>query len=296
MKKSIFIFFLLLSFFLLLPVRASAQAATQSATTNITVTVAGNVLNVTGYIAPFASISLTINDTVVTSTVADDLGNFTFTNVAVPKATSTICFDAVDFKKLGDSLACVTVTPIDGVITKTGIFLPPTMGVQRVDVFVGDNADAFGYGMPGATITVHMNGSTGCVTTADITGYYKCSIVIDKAGTYTLFADSVLQGKPSEVQLKKILIKGVTSGKGNITPVPTLPAFPGVFAIPWWVWLLLILVVIILIIILLRRYLPHGAPVVGIPAAAPGVRFAHLFDFLFREKKLHHHWMKGVGF
>lgn len=295
--KKILILFVSCILFLVSYGKAGAAVSTQSATTNITVTVSGYVLNVTGYIAPFASIALTINDTVITSTVADEQGNFTFTNVAVPKATSTVCFDAIDFKKLGESLACISVTPINGVITKTSVYLPPTLGVQRVDVFVGDNADAFGYGMPGASITVHVNGSTGCAVTADTTGYYICHILIQKAGTYTLFADAVLNGKPSEAQLKKILINGITSSKATLTPVPTLPAFPGLFAIPWWVWLLLILIAIILIIILLRKYIPKGVPVVGIPAVgAPGIRLAHLFDFLFKEKKLHHHWMKGVGY
>src|SRR5260221_13545232 len=176
--KYLFLFLLLTSYVLLLPTKASAAVSTQSATTNITVTVSGNTLNVTGYIAPFASIALTVNNTVIVSTVADATGNFTFTNVAVPKATSIVCFDAVDFKKLGESLACIQVTPVNGVITRTGVYLPPTLGVQRVDVFVGDNADALGYGMPNSSVTVHINNLTGCVVTADTTGYYQCSILI----------------------------------------------------------------------------------------------------------------------
>lgn len=269
---------------------ASTSAATQSGVTNVTVTVSGNIMTLSGYIAPFASIVLSINGTVIASTVADSAGNFSFSNIAVPKASSSVCLESVDFKKLGQSEACIGIIAVNGVISRSNVFLPPTFGVQRTDVLVGNSAIGFGYGMPGATITVHINDLSGCVVTADTTGYYQCSIVIQKEGDNTLFADAVLKGKASEQQLKKILIKGLAFIKP--TSIPTqLPAFPGVFSIPWWVWLLLVLIVIILIIILLRRLRPE-LPTVGIPQ----VRINHAFDFLRRKRKLHHAWMKGVGY
>lgn len=284
------------SFFFVRPI--SAQTATKSGTTNITVTVAGYQLSVSGFIAPFASISLIINNNVITSTTADAQGNFFFTGVLIPKTSSMVCFDVVDYKNIGQSQACIGIVPVNGVVSKTHIFLPPTLGVQRTNVNVGSSALAFGYGMPGATITVHISGSTGCIVVADSTGYYQCSITIDKAGTYELYADSVLNGKPSEAQLKKILIKGLAVEK-----IPTLapaagivPSFPPLFAIPWWVWLLLVLLAIIPIIILLKKYWPQRIPVVSVPGAPHPVRLDHLFDFLFRTRKLHHWWMKGVGF
>ena len=275
--------------------RAYAAIATQSGTTNITVTISGYSLSVSGYIAPFASISLTVNGNVVVSAVADGQGNFSFSNVVVPKATSVVCFDAVDFKNLGASEACISVTPVNGVITRTNIFLPPTLGVQRTEVFVGNGALAFGYGMPQASITVHINGQTGCVVTADSTGYYQCSILIKQSGQYELFADAVLKGVPSEAQLKKILIQGLAITKPTnapISPVPVLPKFPGLFSIPLWIWILLLLIVIILIIILLRKYRPELVPPIG----GPAIKVNHFFDFLFRERKLHHWWMDGVGY
>lgn len=269
---------------------ASTSAATQSAVTNITVTVSGNIMTLSGFIAPFASVVLSINGTVISSTVADSNGNFSFTNIAVAKATSSVCLNSVDFKKLGESEACIGVVATNGIISKANVFLPPTCGVQRTDVLVGNSAIGFGYGMPGATITVHINDLSGCVVTADTTGYYECNIVIQKEGDNTLFADAVLKGKPSEQQLKKILIKGLAFVKP--TTVPTqLPAVPPIFTIPWWLWLLLVLIAIILIIILLRRYRP-SVPTVGVPQ----VRLNHLFDFLKRKRKLHHAWMKGVGY
>lgn len=298
MKKVLVLFLLSFLMFFAKAPSASAAVATQSGTTNITVTIAGNTLSVSGYIAPFASIVLTVNGTVITSGTADASGNFSFVNVVVPKATTEVCFEAVDFKKLGSSKACISVIPIDGVITKTGVFLPPTFGVQRTDVNVGEDALAFGYGMPGATITVHINGSVGCTVIADNNGYYTCNVVVKKAGTNELYADAIFNKKPSEQQLYKILIKGLTITKpGTITPGPTIAPLPGlnVFAIPWWVWLLLVLIAIILIIILMRKYRPGALP--AIPTGnVPSINISHAFDWLFKSRKLHHWWMKGVGY
>lgn len=295
MKKTILSVVAILLFCLVKTSVASAAVATQSGVTNITVTIAGNTLNVNGYIAPFASVVLTIDGNVITSTTADANGDFSFSNVVVPKATSTVCFDSVDYKKLGASEACISVTPIDGVISKSGVFLPPTLGVQRTDVTVGDGALLFGYGMPGAKVTVHLNSAVGCEVTTETTGYYTCTITIQKTGQNELFADATLNGRASEAQLKKILIQGITLVKPTTVPTQApfqLPGFPQLFAIPWWVWLLLVLIVIILIIILLRKYRPEAIPAVGVPK----VQLRHAFDFLFKSKKLHHWWMKGVGY
>lgn len=292
MRKIAVLIFALIFFSYKIPLTFAAVAS-QSGTTNITVTIAGNALSLSGYIAPFASIVLTVDNTVITSTTADAVGNFSFSNVTVPKATSTVCLNAVDYKKLGTSKACVAVTPVNGAITKTNVFLPPTLGVQRVDITVGDSALLFGYGMPGATITVHLNGTTGCTVTTESTGYYTCTIKVQKAGTNELYADAVLNGKASEQQLDKVLIKGITLTKLTISPGPTVP-LPGLalFQIPWWIWLLLVLIGIILIIILLRKYRPEALPTIG----APSVRLNHMFDFLFKSRKLHHWWMKDVGY
>ena len=307
MKQFLGKLFLLTAFFLCMMqvfvFPARAQTATQSSQTAITVTVAGTSVSISGYIAPFASVVLTVNGNILGSVVADSKGNFSFSNVIAPKATSTLCLTAEDFKKLGTSEACISVTPTNGVIAKTGVFVPPTLGVQRTNVYVGNDAIAFGYGMPGAQITVHINDDMGCTVTAQTTGYYTCAIIIKTTGNNTLFADATLLGKPSEKQLQKVLIQGISLVKPSavptlgflLTPAPALPGFAQLLAIPWWMWILLALVVIILLIILLRKFRPEAIPAVGIPSVPMG-RFAHIFDKVFRSRKLHHAWMKGVGF
>ncbi len=282
---------------------AFAQAATQSGQTTIKVTVAGATLNVSGYIAPYASVVMTIDNNIIGSVVADAQGNFSFANVTVPQTTSTVCFTAEDFKQLGTSEACISVKQIDGVISVANVFIPPTLGVQRTDVQVGNDAVVFGYGMPGAQITVHLNTGIGCITTADSTGYYQCHIIIRTIGSNTLYADATLNGKPSEQQLKKVLIQGLTYVKPTpgptlgflLSPTPAIPGLPSLSALPWWIWVLLALIAIILIIILLRKFRPEAVPAVGMPSVPKGKLF-HTFDKFFRSRKLHHAWMKGVGY
>lgn len=282
---------------------AFAQVATQSGKTTIKVTVAGATLSVSGYIAPYASVVMTVDNNIIGSVVADAQGNFSFSNITVPQTTSTVCFTAEDFKQLGTSEACISVKQIDGVISVSNVFIPPTLGVQRTDVQVGNDAVAFGYGMPGAQITVHLNSGIGCTTTAESTGYYQCNIVIQTVGSNTLYADATLNGKPSEQQLKKVLIQGLTYVKPTpgptlgflLSPTPAIPGLPALAALPWWIWVLLALIAIILIIILLRKFRPEAVPAVGVPAV-PKINLLHAFDKLFRSRKLHHAWMKGVGF
>lgn len=294
MRQNLFrVLFLLILFlgslFLRVP-QSRALVATQSGDVNVSVVVNGFLLSMSGFIAPYASVVLSSNGTVIVSTTADAQGYFSFSNVSVAEGLTKFCLDAVDFKRLGESEACITIQPANGILSRTGIFLPPTLGLFRTEVNVGSSALAFGYGMPGEIVTVHINNTVGCTVTADNTGYYQCSIKILKAGQYVLFADGVYQNKPSEAQLKRVLLKGLSITKPTAAP----PFVPGqlLVNIPWWVWLLLVLIGLILLIILLKKYKPTWLPGIGIPS----VPVEHAFDWLFKERKLHHWWMKGVGF
>ena len=227
------------------------------------------------------------------STTADSNGNFAFTSVKVAKGFTTFCLDGIDYKRLGESESCFTIPPVEAPYSRSEIFLPPTLGVFRANVNIGSNALVFGYGMPGATISVKLDGKEACVRTADKTGYYECNILICKEGNHEVYADSVLNNKPSEPQLKRVLIKGIALVK-QVTPKP--PAVPNVFfGLPGiLIALFLLLLLIIVIIVLLRKFKPAWIPRVFIPN--PGEVMHHGFDALFRERKLHHWWMKGVGY
>ena len=266
---------------------------TQSSDVNVKVTINGFLLTLSGYLAPYASITLVSNGNVFASTVADPNGNFTFSSVRVAKGFTSFCLDGIDYKRLGESEACFTIPPVTGAYSKSGIFLPPTLGVFRANVNVGDKALVFGYGMPGAHIKVHLDNSVACEKNADSGGYYECNILISKEGDHKVYADATLNNKPSEPQLKRVLIKGIALVK-QVTPVvPRVPAIS--FGLPeFLIALFLLLLLIVALIVILRRFKPKWIPAVPVPN--PVVVYKHIFHALFRDRRLHHYWMKGVGF
>lgn len=276
--------------------QALAQSASQSGQVNIQVTLNGFLLSISGYLAPYASITLTSTGTVFASTTADAQGNFFLPSVKVAKGFTTFCLDGIDYKRLGESEACFTIPPITGPYSKSQIFLPPTLGVFRTDVNVGNNALVFGYGMPGALISIKLDSKTICEKTADEGGYYECNFAIQKEGSHEVYADSTLHSKASEPQLKRILIKGIGLVK-LVTPTPAIGrsitdilfGLPGLL-----IALFFLLLLIILLIIWLKKLHPVWLPRVFVPN--PKEVFHHGFDSLFRERKLHHWWIKGIGY
>lgn len=292
MKRFLSVFLFLVSLFVLLQPRSFAQSSTQSGSVDIKVTINGFLLSLSGYLAPYASITLTSSGNVFASAVADANGNFTFSGVKVAKGFSTFCLDGIDYKRLGESEACFTIPPVNSPYTKSAIFLPPTLGVFRTNVNVGNDALVFGYGMPGAHISIKLDGQVICQKDADSGGYYECNFPITKEGNHQVYADASLHNKQSEPQLKKVLIKGIALAKA--TPKP--PYVPGIsFGLPEiLVALFILLLLIIVLIVLLRKFKPSWLPHVTLPN--PGDMFHHQWDVLFRERKLHHWWMEGVGF
>lgn len=272
----------------------SGSSASQSGIVNVKVTINGFSLSLSGYLAPYASITLTSGGNSFASVVADAQGNFSFTNIKVAKGFSSFCLDGIDYKRLGESEACFSIPPLTGAYSKTQIFLPPTLGVFRENVNVGDKALVFGYGMPHAQIRIILDKQVICQKTADDGGYYECNFAITKEGNHEVYAESTLNGKDSEPQLKKVLIKGIALvKKPTIGPLPGFN--PNQLIVPGiLIALLLLLLLIILLIVWLKRHPPAWMPRFYIPN--PGDVVQHKFAAFFREKKLHHHWMDGVGY
>ncbi|MDE2588331.1 MAG: hypothetical protein KGL95_01525, partial [Patescibacteria group bacterium] len=173
LAKSSFIIFSGIIFFVNSIFTSPAIASTftpPGQSTDVSAKVGSYYLSLSGYIAPYASIVLVANDLALKSTVADANGYFAIPNVIVNQGFSQFCLDAVDVKRLGESYTCLTIPPINDNYTKDNIFLPPTLGVERSEVNVGDNAVAWGYSMPGASVTVHSSDGRTFTTTADATG------------------------------------------------------------------------------------------------------------------------------
>ena len=261
-----------------------------------TVTVGGQIgqytINISGFIAPYASVVMTIDDTIVRSTVADANGNFFLSQILVKGDFSHYCLTAVDVKRLGQSKACFTVPSFTGTYDKQNIFLPPTLGLYKKQINAGQTAQAWGYSMPGATVTLHLSDGRTLTTTADASGYYEFKPRFDNPGDYELFADASYHKQKSENPVDKVKLTALSVAQqvGRTTEnvgknIWQLLSGPIGF-------LLLAIPIIILIIILLRKLLKGRKLPTPTGGRLPKTQKTP-FDFLFRKHKLHHAYFVG---
>lgn len=196
--------------------------ASPSLTSTVSARVGEFYLNLYGYSSPYASIVLTIEGNLYRTAVADERGNFSITGVLIKEGFDGFCLQAVDFKRLGESLTCFSVPPAKGSVEMRDIFLPPTIGLQRSTIEAGGDAVIFGYTMPGAQVIIHSSdvcppGNGNCKyeekvyeVTADANGYYELTIAGLPAGSYSLFATANYQGNPSESPSNTVKLTALT--------------------------------------------------------------------------------------
>lgn len=266
---------------------APAQALELSGQTHVTAAVGAYYLSVSGYIAPYASIVLTSNGVFYRATVAGPDGRFSISQVLINKGFSSFCLEALDYKRLGSSFTCFNVPPATGDIVKKDIFLPPTLGVQKTEIAAGSDALAYGYTMPGAKVTLYLDGVGTLTTTADSSGYYEFIIKKLQAGNHHIYAIAVYKGIPSVKPSRQILIKALSTGArlqsfwANFWKA-LVQLFTSLGLGPLW----LILPLLVAITLLILKLWPE--------------RFSSLYQnrllFFFnrrRDRKLHHAWFVG---
>ena len=218
-------------------------------------------LNLYGFISPFASVVLSSNGSYITGVTADAQGNFSFTQILINKGFSNFCLDAIDFKRVGESYTCFNIAPATASVTMKDIFLPPTLGLSRTTVNVGGSATAFGYTMPGAIVTLHINNQT-LTATADASGYYEFKLDNLKVGVYSLYSTGNYQQKESLTPSKKLQLEAVSKPQ-QVTNALKKAGSQVVNQIAKvlknWLWnpLWLAIPIVILIIILIRKLWGH---------------------------------------
>ncbi len=263
-----------------------AKQAPLSSTQKVLAQVGDYRLNLSGFASPFASIILTIDGVFYRSAVADKDGRFSITDVLIKKGFDGFCLLHVDFKRLGESEACITVPPATGSVTKNDIFLPPTLGLQRAEIEAGSDAVAFGYTMPGATVTIHLGEGKSFTVIADANGYYEYTLEAVPAGEYQLFATAEYKGKPSEAPSRTVKLTALSLWDQLINFIRKLwndfvDRLTGLGLGPLW----LIFPLVPIITYLILRLWPE--------------RFTFIYDSKLyalmkpREKKLHHAWFVG---
>ncbi len=290
---------LIFSFLLLFLAKGSSVFAQQAvplvaprpgaSSTTVSGTIGNYYITLKGYIAPFASIVLYGSDgAFLKAVVTDSKGYFTVTDLLVKKGFSKVCFDAIDFKRLGESYSCLTFSPIEGPRTIDGIFLPPTLGLSRSEIAAGSSAIAWGYSMPYAIVTVHV-GNVVYSTTADSNGYYQIELKNVKAGVYSLYSTAELNAKPSLDPQKRVQLKALSWWEQFIAWIMQLLKKIWVFLTsftitPFWI----AIPVFILIIILILKIWPEKFTILY------HNRLVIFFTKLFRRHKpLHHEYFMG---
>jgi hypothetical protein len=256
--------------------------------TTVSASIGDFYLSLSGHIAPFASIVLTSDGIYLRATAADQFGYFTISEILVKRDFSHFCFDAVDFKRLGESYTCLTIPPMQGPYSKKDIFLPPTLGLSRSKIAAGSSTTAYGYSMSGALVTLHFGDKT-YTTYADSTGYYQFELKDVKAGVYQLYPTAEFKNKPSLIPSKKLTLQSLSWWEQFLEWLRNLWKNFWLFLTslsfgPLW----LAIPILIFIIILILRLWPE--------------RFTFIYQSrlmvffakgLKRKKHLHHYWFMG---
>lgn len=251
MRKLIILLFLLLTTNYLLRPASAATPATQSGTITTRAIVPGTTFVVSGFTSPFASVVLTANTQFLVSTTADAQGDFS-TQILVPIRTQGLCLDAIDFKRLGSSQACIDLSTHSTI----GLFLPPTIGLLSRTVNAGQDATIYGYSLPRSSVVITSKDGKTYVVRTDDTGFYSYTIENIPPGTFVFAAIGEVLGAQSlpptgGVELKSLspLQKASETAK-NITK--SLTSVTALYLAPI-LWLLLFIVICILIFLYVRR-------------------------------------------
>lgn len=267
------------------PIASAKTASIVAPEVTLTARIGEFYLDLSGYASPFASVILTSNGVFYRSTVADQNGFWAIHDILVNRNFSDFCLEHIDYKNIGDSTTCLTIPPVNGNVVKKDIFLPPTIGLQRSQIRAGGNGVVFGYTMPGATVTIHLQNGKTYQVTADEHGYYELTLKNLAAGTYQLFATAHYNGRESLSPSKTVTLTALSWWDQILLWLKEFftwlwKILTGLGLGPLW----LILPLIPLIIFLLLKLWPE--------------RFTFIYNnemymFFHPRKKLHHSWFVG---
>ncbi len=266
------------------------NTTSKSEKVNVRASVGDFYLSISGFQSPYASIVLTTLDAVyLRSTVADENGNFSISQVLINRGFSGFCLTAVDVKRLGETSVCINIPPATSSVIMNDIFLPPTIGLSRTEIGVGATVTAFGYTMPGAAVILYISDGTTLNGTADATGYYEFVLENLGVGQHDIFATAQYQGKTSLTPNKKVAVKVLTAYEQGVSFLRDLwnKLLRLFTSLGGFIWLAVAL--IILIIILLLKLWPERFTFIY------NSKLGRLLTKLPHrgEKKLHHWWFVG---
>lgn len=206
---------------------------------HITAKVSGTDLTVSGYIAPYASLALSVNGNIYRGGVADANGYFFLENIIIPQAAVWYCIDAVDVKRLGESYSCFALEPNHQKIIVKDLFLPPTIGVNHKEVHEGSDLLIYGYSRPQAQITLQGKDNEKISVDTNSSGYYEYTITNIKPGSYELFAAATYNAKVSAPPEKGVIFIALSHFQAFIKYMKSLLESVGRFLADPAVWVIL---------------------------------------------------------
>ncbi len=254
--------------------------------TNVIAQVGQLSVNLSGLASPNASVILSdTNGQFLRSTTADATGNFTISNLNVKTGTTDFCFEAVDFKRLGQAEACANIPPAQQNQDIKDIFIPPSIGLYQKQINAGSEALVYGYSMPGAQVAVKLTDKQSVNMTADSGGYYEYRYKNVPAGTYLLTSKGKLANKDSLTPKNnaKLVALSFTDRAANAAGGA---ANTTGFILTSTIWGFLLFLLILLIIIGILIFIIKRGGIVFIREKFKRKRPLHL-DWLMRFEKLY---------
>lgn len=240
-------------------------------------------LSISGYASPYASIVMTIDGVLIRSGVANQDGYFTISQILVSRGLDHFCLATVDFKRIGESEACLNIEPVLQTRIIDNIFLPPTIGVLRSQIQQGEEAVIRGYSVPNATVAIKLKDGQQFTVTTDTTGYYEYKILDLLAGTYFFTAEAEFNSLKSLPPTKSAKLEVLTVGQAVTQASQNiLQKVIDLFTQTGLGFFILLIVIIIIIFVLLLILRPKW--------------LFFIFDKFKKKHTMHHDWYLKIAY
>ncbi len=156
---------------------------------------------------PLSRVSILKDGQLVVTTIAGPDSNFTATVSGLSSGNYTFAVYGEDKNGLRSSLFSFPIFITSGVTTKIGgIFIAPTISVDKSEVRRGDNIAIFGQSVPNSEITISVNSPQEFIIKRQA----------DKDGVYLLNFDTLVLDKGEHETKSKSSIEGDLSSLSNI--------------------------------------------------------------------------------
>ena len=180
------------------------------------------VVEFSGRAYPLSNVTILKDAQVAVSTISDSLSNFSASLSGLSAGNYIFSAYAEDSKGVRSSMLTFPVSVTAGVTTKIGgIFLAPTISVDKSEVVKGDNIAIFGQSTPDAQITINVNSDSNIFVQQKS----------DKNGVYLLNFDTNVLEIGSHSTRSKAAIAGEISQFSNTVGfkvgTKNIPVTPG---------------------------------------------------------------------